>query len=504
MPTFLPLRDVPLSALDRSWENSLGTAPGDLAERVLCDADALRRSGNADDSWRALAAYRALIGRLAAMAPADVERVEWVSREDPSRDATTRTVADLAASHGTPDGKLDGERLIAECELRDDRIDDAERRLRRLLARTRGRGDRIEMEICHALSLTFSVARREIETLVTARHAFDVASRIPSVHPVYLANTGTALVDAYWSIGDVARSLAQLERLEAVAARLSEPDATRLRRSIHDRRFDVALSEGDVAAAERHLERAEAEKARDLKTPGFDPNALFWSRPRLLLERGRYEEVADWLARQAVTGDAQLPKSIGWAQVDLTVRLKTGRTEGLAPRVEAHLAQLEDGVRNGRVGTGTRLRYARNLGRSLLVEGAHPDLAARAFRAAADAAFDRIFEIERCVRDLPELSSAPPEDLAALAEYRARFVDGHREVLLSLRDLLAETARRHALPAWARGGDGHLVSVCAWCRSVRDADGRWLPLGHFFSSTTDLPVTHGICEPCAKTAFAAL
>ena len=41
-----------------------------------------------------------------------------------------------------------------------------------------------------------------------------------------------------------------------------------------------------------------------------------------------------------------------------------------------------------------------------------------------------------------------------------------------------------------------LLPMCAWCRSIRQADGTWQPL-HAFVTTT-IPVTHSLCPSCAQ------
>ena len=42
-----------------------------------------------------------------------------------------------------------------------------------------------------------------------------------------------------------------------------------------------------------------------------------------------------------------------------------------------------------------------------------------------------------------------------------------------------------------------MVALCAWCRSVRTAEGEWSPLADYVMRT--VKVTHGMCPACAKS-----
>jgi len=126
----------------------------------------------------------------------------------------------------------------------------------------------------------------------------------------------------------------------------------------------------------------------------------------------------------------------------------------------------------------------------------HAELAARGYRTAADAALARLAEIERALRDLGDLVAPDADDREALAGYRVGFWRRHGQVLGALAQSLAAAARRGERPPWADLSADGLVAVCAWCRSLRAPDGRWLPIGHFVLTVDTLAVTHGICDPC--------
>ena len=46
-----------------------------------------------------------------------------------------------------------------------------------------------------------------------------------------------------------------------------------------------------------------------------------------------------------------------------------------------------------------------------------------------------------------------------------------------------------------------LVSVCSWCKKVRDPYGNWLDPGVFFFNYYGGKLTHTICEQCCDLYF---
>lgn len=45
---------------------------------------------------------------------------------------------------------------------------------------------------------------------------------------------------------------------------------------------------------------------------------------------------------------------------------------------------------------------------------------------------------------------------------------------------------------------GDLVKICASCKSIREAEGRWVPLERFLADRTKARFTHGLCPLCAR------
>jgi hypothetical protein len=46
-----------------------------------------------------------------------------------------------------------------------------------------------------------------------------------------------------------------------------------------------------------------------------------------------------------------------------------------------------------------------------------------------------------------------------------------------------------------------LVPMCAWCKSIRDNTGYWMPLEVYLETFSGTEYTHGICPACARRVF---
>jgi hypothetical protein len=156
-----------------------------------------------------------------------------------------------------------------------------------------------------------------------------------------------------------------------------------------------------------------------------------------------------------------------------------------------------------RLAPSTRLSRAVAVARALADDDRTADVAAEAWHLATDAAA-RLVELDRSVREVGALGPLGADDLDALAALRARFVASHREVLEPLRHRLEAATRHGTLPAWATPAPGDLLLVCAWCLSVRDRDGTWLPVGHLVYGAQSVPMTHGACPRCLEDLSASV
>jgi hypothetical protein len=131
------------------------------------------------------------------------------------------------------------------------------------------------------------------------------------------------------------------------------------------------------------------------------------------------------------------------------------------------------------------------------------DSAARAglLRIGAGATLLRVLEIDRCVREIPEIAAPGPEDERLLREHRARFWKGHGDLMERVRTLIGEEHRAGRRPLARLHREGGPLRACAWCVRLQAPDGEWIPVAHLLPRALDFPVTHGICRPCAAEHF---
>jgi len=494
-----PLAEVPLEALDPAFEARVRAAPHAEQDRMLAEADLLRVEEDDASSWRALTVYRALVGRLEERGPIHLDRAAWTASEDPARDAVVARLARVALEHPGENEQIEAACTLAACEWMAGDFTGAEQRLTTLLPRVRGREDSIELNVYHALASLYASQRRELESLALARRAQALSDRRPQMHPVHHAHATSVLADAYRSLDDAEGLAAAAERMLAISARMSEPDGCRLRRQAHTIAHEAAMLRGDLPTARDRLASAQLEHSRDLKTSGHHESSLAYYEARLALRLGNLPHVAALVDVHREKAQTHPTLWLLWNLIAVEAWARQGqRTEAIA-LATATLERMAEPAMQTQLGTGRRLRHAQHLGELLEDPVADPALAALAFREAADAAFDRLGELERCDVVLPEVGEPTAEDRDALARYRKRFHGRHRIVLDHLGQLLLEARRRGELPAWANAAPGGMTAVCAWCRSVRDAEGRWLPLGHFVgASGPAMTVTHGICDACRE------
>lgn len=491
------LTETPIPALDEAWIQGLRSAPESLQDSILEEADRLRSSDD-DDQWRALAVYRALVDRLEPWSVVNLARLAWVSREDPVHDDVTRRIGALTLGHPDPVVRRQGALLLAGCDLMEDRLAEAETALRALLREVRGSFDRtgleMEMNAWHHLSRAFEHGRREVESLVAARQAHAIGSRIRDLHPVYRAQVTIALAGTYAMLEDWGRMEDMLERAGTIVPLLYAPDARVLEFEVSRLQFDAALGCRDWGLAARRLE----EHRRAAQARGTGPafsRTLAYLEARLALCRGRPFEARAALESATGPGPSAPRHRIAAEVVEIETLARTEGRAAVRDRALDIVTRLEDEEGTG-LPHGTRLREGDRLGTLLAGPCEAPDLAVRAYRVAADAALRRMSQLERTLREMPELVAQDPDDVSALASYRIGFARRHGQVLSALGDLLAAAARRGERPPWADLTTDGLVAVCAWCHSLRAPDGTWLPLGHLVLPTDPVAVTHGMCDPC--------
>lgn len=75
---------------------------------------------------------------------------------------------------------------------------------------------------------------------------------------------------------------------------------------------------------------------------------------------------------------------------------------------------------------------------------------------------------------------------------------GEPLVWSAIRDLSGREAWRERIHivAHGQGSRGEMISICAWCKRVRDPHGFWQPLDQYIASHSEAKFTHGLCTDC--------
>ncbi|MFO0932070.1 MAG: hypothetical protein U1E39_05110 [Planctomycetota bacterium] len=495
MPSRLPLAATRLADLTEAWARDLRGAP--TVERLACleEADALRRAPREpDDSWRVIAAYRALVDR-ALEGPEAPARAGFMADEDPAHDGVTRRFAEVARGLPGDDG-IRGACAWAACAADDRDLRSALDLLLELHRRTDERADAVAFGVLHALAGVFLRQHREFEALLVARRATDVAQRAPDLSAVDRAHAAALLARVFVGLGDAARLRAHLPAMLAAADGMHEPDASRARAHAHLLLARTAVDDDDLETAAAAVADARAIARRDVGTPGFGPEILRSATLRLAVARRDVETLERCLA------ETPRPSSDDHAWLVGHVALAAARGDVATATSSARRAL--EALGTARLAPSTRLARAVAVARALGDDDRAADVATEAWHLAADAALARLVELDRSVREVGALGPLGADDLDALAAHRARFVASHREVLEPLRHRLEAATRHGTLPAWATPAPGDLLLVCAWCLSVRDRDGAWLPVGHLVYGAQSVPMTHGACPRCLEELAASV
>lgn len=336
-------------------------------------------------------------------------------------------------------------------------------------------------------------AGREIEALLLAR---SLRGRVP---PDEVGPLLEVEIVARMALGarDEVRPL--LDRLRAELARLPSLRRPRVEAFLEERAAELAAAAGDVDAAMAHVDRAAVLRA------GTEPEAFVYhavQRGRILLDAGRLADAAAALASVAC-GDPARDLFTFEAQV-----LHACATWDAAhPASVAAVGEALDALETRRfphLGGAIERELSLRLASRLASPGGRPDLAVRAFAAAAGAVLRRIVEIDHVVRTCPEGAQFVVEDRALLRSARVRLLTEHGELLRRLGPLACTGLP--TLPEGLVDAADLRVVVCAWCGCLRSADGHWLPVQHVAAFTLDprLAVTHGVCPSCRVGVLAGV
>ena len=339
-------------------------------------------------------------------------------------------------------------------------------------------------------------SKRDLEALVLARRAVAMLDRggdaNSALHARYM------LAHQLADLEDGPRAARVLDEIEAIVPTLSANHRAVTRLWLHTRRAEAHRVQGRWEEALAEIAAAEELGAR-LPSAGW--NAAWGPRMRALAYRGLGRTAQ---ARAAIGKGAPPERPDGAASIDaLEVRLLLDVDEGSPHTAEAAAAFLDrvEAAPRSHLPPGARLRTLREVAPVLARLPALAPAARRAYDLAASAAIERLAEVDRFVREHPEIASPTAEDLAIFAEFRRRKAGEHADLRAAVsRWLVAEAqAGRWRVDALAPASSD-LVLVCAWCNALRTQAGAWIPLPDFLPIVSEGPirVTHGMCATCRR------
>jgi tetratricopeptide (TPR) repeat protein len=485
----MPPRDDPPSSPSRGAD-----LPAADRERLLVEADALF-SGTREERARATATYQRLEVWLDPRRAIDISRIDALIVGDaPALEPLLRRVI----AH-TPSTALGEKALVALGAVLDraGRAEEAERTYREALGRLAGRGDENELAATINLARYFRMADRHPEALLAARRAEALAHARVNGWGVGL--TRSYVCGSLTSLEDWPRAAAAVLRLSSVLGDAPEARRPLLSIGFHGYRSLLRLRDGDAVGA---LDDADAMAAAASKTHAV-PAVGRWAhlrRARALDALSRDGEAAAALDR--ARGEVSLPDSF-FVEVEACAIERLVARGAHPAAVEAALS-LATAIENAgpALGTGTRLVAAARLGRLLGGVPGGERAARRAYGVAGAAAVVRIGEVDRALAGFPGLGDPSAEDLAILDDHRHRMRTEQDEVLDAVVRLLVPAIRAGEASLADLVSPGDYVAVCAWCRRVRVAGDRWLPIHSYVPERAPFQFTHGICPACRDRVFA--
>ena len=388
------------------------------------------------------------------------------------------------------------DRMVPGMELSDaGEHDRAEAYFRRLVAATRGVHAGNEFRALHGLLTHYGRTGRFFEAIVVARVRLSLAEAegdAADQADACLTLAHGLVAEGY---GDLTRRL--LDRVSALRA----SDASIRQRT--DPTYGqiastIALEDNDPAAARTYVDIV-----RRSLGPGRDHQEMLIAvgskEAQILLAEQRFTEVEAALRPLRALETAQASIAIGVLEIELRTALGMSDLPAVRTHADRLLQFLED---TGAAASVHVVRYSR------LLAGVYRDTLGdsekeeAALDLAAGAILRRMAQVERCLREMPELGPVFEEASRELVGLRKSFATEYHDVLQRVSSLLERDA------GWMKRllhdmQDSRFVAICAWCERVRTVDGGWIPVGEFVVRTESYSVTHGICPPCADAVRGA-
>ena len=482
------------SSVRRSWRTEILRQALELRQRWIAAADRWR------DTYRRAARnvediYRTLQSDLDPDRGPDRERFIWLLKNSRTYDQTFFEIIHRFDSPHLGSERRRARLTAAQCLGTMGRLEEATEIAEQLLEPVvdSDRDDpHFESTVLSTLTVFYAWQRREVEMLAVLRRL-----RGPRTTPT--AERHQIVLDQKEALAlDVLDESPRRVRLqlEELRRRVESAEAlhTPVLKWVHAVLAEIALEQGNAELGQKELVRFEELSGPESPDWNATPSGTLYGRlalaqgdPRTALERidlaradkarNRRPYMESRLALVAIEAAAALGDKARW-QKELESLLTLAETSGrpaAGPR-PSHRAAV-----GWRVGV--------EIARLATAAGTDEEFVERALAAAGDCLVDRLLEIERFSRLLPEPAGDESEDAI---RYRTRFRDRYPELIGPLER--AFERRRGDLPISLIDPTAELT-CCAWCLGVKSQE-VWIPVGHLIPRNEAIPLTHGICPRC--------
>lgn len=380
----------------------------------------------------------------------------------------------------------------ALAEARQQEFGETERRLYELLASVRGHDAAQERLTWYLIVALFLRAGRDFDALLTARHALKLCREAGDTR--LETRCLTAATMARFGLRIDAELGADVPRLRELMNSFPKQSGNwGLHAEFSYVTYAEALQRGDLDAAERALEGlreaaphlgAEASLARCVDLTCQARIALRDNNPRRALE------LLDQIRTEGLLEDHHRPE-----HHVLRLEALLAADDLAAARDEA--AAALDVIR-AVVSTvpSECIHYGKRLAAALGGPLAAIEEARQAYDLVATAIVQRMQEIDRSLAALPELLLPERTYEDDLVAYRKAFAAAHEDVMRRVSSLFDR--KTATLPDGVLQTETGLISICAWCESMRNDQGEWIPIGHLLPRQGRVSVSHSICPTCSE------
>ena len=248
---------------------------------------------------------------------------------------------------------------------------------------------------------------------------------------------------------------------------------------------------------EQQRARASLERMRELAAPTSNQQRMvtcvyLGSRARLALKNGQPIEALALLDELDATGAAN-----SHDEPELSVlRVRARCCADQLDVARADVGRAIDALENApEAAVSHRIHYGAQLAEILATTLGDVEQARRVYDLVGTAIFQRIRQLDTCLERIPQLGLHDRAD-ADLVRYRKEFVRQQRALVQRVGAMFRTgdaTTLRGLLHV---STDTEYIPICSWCECLRDAEGRWVGLGHLVPREEPFTITHGICPAC--------